>query len=128
MLNQTVYPYGAAPFVDWSIARSTIVGLDPAGELFTMNGTAGAVTTGVTGGVQVAAGFTLTCVLQADGSVRCLDIPSWNSATDLGVVPGIGTAIAVAAGGAHGCALRADDRVFCWHEDNLTTPSEVTFP
>jgi hypothetical protein len=79
-------------------------------------------------GATLAAGFSHSCALLADGRVQC-----WGgnqngqlgngSKTDFSYVPvavsGITTAVAVAAGGDHTCALLANGTVQCWGENRF---------
>lgn len=92
---------------------------------------------------SISAGFSHTCVLQANGTIQC-----WgnndngqlgNGTTTASLTPvsvtGITTAIAVAAGDFHTCALLADGSVRCWGYNtfgqlgnNTTTDSPVPVP
>jgi alpha-tubulin suppressor-like RCC1 family protein len=78
---------------------------------------------GITAATAVGAGLSHTCVLMADGTVRCA---GGNGAGQLGdgltpdessdpiAARGITAAIALSVGGSHACALLADGSVRCW--------------
>ncbi len=78
--------------------------------------------TGVVGAVQIAAGFSHTCVLYPTGAVAC-----WgrNASGQLGdgsltdrstpvAVAGLTDAVSVGTGDSHSCAVRRDGTVRCW--------------
>jgi alpha-tubulin suppressor-like RCC1 family protein len=77
---------------------------------------------GLTTAIAIAAGFSHTCALLANGTVRCWgDNPSGQlgeGITGQRLVPvavvGITTAVAIAAGASHTCALLTDGSVRCW--------------
>jgi alpha-tubulin suppressor-like RCC1 family protein len=71
--------------------------------------------------IALASGYSHSCAVGADGSVRCAGL---NASGQLGdgsgasrtvpVVAGIGSVTAIGAGQNHTCALRSDRSVWCW--------------
>lgn len=84
---------------------------------------------GIDNAVAISAGDQFTCMLLADGQVKCTGYDRFgqtgpntcsyaDGAGDCALVTGITDAIDIAAGGNHACAVEGDGVVSCWGINN----------
>lgn len=128
---------GATSYTIGSLSASTrywvwIRAVDQVGNTSAYMGPASDRTWGTGTNVQVASGYTHTCSLVADGTVRCwgdnADGQLGNSSNTGSLTPvtvtGLDDVIQIAAGGAgqtghgHSCAVKANGTVWCWGYNN----------
>ena len=77
---------------------------------------------------SIATGMYHTCVLQADGAVRCWGLKNGAETDDYGqiAIPAdLSPVVAIAAGKWHTCVLQAEGTVRCWGRDDF---GQVTVP